>query len=175
MGVMSWASKLFNTLISSVKETAVGVARTVLRGIVSASVKLEERLPDIQETMHKMDPGQIYADWVSQYRASMQGTDQEKNLAMWPSDLPFNESVMTQESFRRARKYRYVFSGQIENTKTGVVEWKMFSMYSNDIMSPDDIKRQFEWEYFKDRYENSIHLNQLIVKRVQRWTGKLQK
>lgn len=172
MGVLSWATKVFDTLITKVKETSTSVIRTVLRGIVSTAVKMEERLPDIIETKEKIDPGQVYAGWVEQYRTAMQGTQLEKNLAMWPNDLKLNESVMTDEHFRRARKYRYIFSGQIEDTKLGTIEWKMFSMYSDDLMSPDEVKRKFEEAYYKDMYENSVHLNQILLKRVQRWIGK---
>ncbi len=175
MAVLGWVTKLWDKLVGSVVKAGVGVARTFLRGAISAAVHMEESLPDIRETMRKVDPGEVYAEWAQQFRATQQTLSKKELLATWPSDLPVNASVITNENFRRARKYRYVFSGQIEDLETSDLTWKMYSVYSDKLMSPDELKRLFEDAYFKDMYNNNIHLNNLVLRAVQQWTSKKSK
>jgi hypothetical protein len=164
--------KFFARIVQATSQTAVGIARVVLRGIVSIATRLEESLPEIAETMKEVDPGSTYADWAQQYRATVQGQSLEEKLATWNKNTPIDASVMTYQNFRRARKYRYVFAGEVVDEKMGTTEWKMFSMYSNKQLSPQEVKDAFESAYFTSNYENAIRLNDIILKRVQKWTSQ---
>ncbi len=172
MASIFWAAKLATRLVYGAGRIAVSIARVVLRGIISAAVKLEETLPNIVDTMNEVDPGQNYAEWAQQYRTLSQGNALEEKLAVWPKDLPIDDSVLTYQNFRRARKYRYIFTALIDDSKMGSKQWKMFSMYSNNKMSPDELKRAFEYGYFTDNYENNVHVSDLILKRVQQWIAQ---
>lgn len=166
MSVLSWAVKAFRLMTGGPKQLAVGIVRGALRGIVSIAIKLEEKLPDIKETMGKIDPGKEYGEWVQQYRQTVHGSALEEKLALWDPNQRLDASVITAGPFRRARQYRYIFSAAVRDEALGTTEWKMFSMYSNQLMSPNEIKNAFQSEYFTSMYENNIVIEDIAMKRV---------
>lgn len=165
-----WALKLMSKIVYTAGRITFGVMRSALRGVISLAVKMEESLPKIQETIKEIDPGQTYADWAQQYRSLSQGTDLEKKLAIWPRDIKIDSSVMTFQNHRRAVKYRYIFAANVVDDKMFTESWKMFSIYSNELLSPDEIIRKFEDEYYGSKYENNLHIKDIVIKRVQKWT-----
>ena len=78
--------KLFARMMRPVISLSVGIARTVLRGIVSIATKIDMALPDIKQTIEEVDPGKSYAEWAQQYRTEVQGNELEKTLITWPND-----------------------------------------------------------------------------------------
>jgi hypothetical protein len=170
MGIMTWAARLASKFLPRPVNTMVGLARKVLRAIVSQATKMEAALPDIVDTMQAIDPGKAYGEWSTQYRAMAQGLSVEKRLALWDKNTPFDESVMTYEHLRRARKYRYIFSLNIVDMNTGNDGWKMFSLYSNKLMAPQEVIDKFFEETFSGKYGNHISYTDFSFYRVQRWT-----
>lgn len=172
MGVLTWAAKLFDFLTHPPTITVRGVIRTVLRGIVSAATRLDESLGDIRDTVHSLDPGEEYAEWAEQYRNLKKGSQVEERLVTWGDDTPLDESVLTPYNFRRARKYRYIFSALVNDDKAKTRQWKMFSIYGDELLSPNEIKRIFNEAYLGKNYENNVSVEQLVLKRVHKWIPK---
>lgn len=172
MPSLLWPLKLFAKIFETTVKVGSGILRSFLRGVVSVATRMEESLPDIKETMEEIDPGKTYAEWALQYRSSIKATEMEKTLALWDKQKKLDTSVMVEQTHRRARKYRYVFSGLINDNRTGDAGYKMFSMYSDELLSPNEIMDIFNNEYFNYDYENKVKLIDIIMKRVQVWPTK---
>jgi len=169
MSVLSWAKALADKFMPKPVSAFIGLERKVLRAIVSWASKRQESLPDIIETMQKIDPGKAYMDWSKQYRTQEQGLSLEKKLALWPKDVKFDESIMTSEHLRRAKKFRYIFSIDIVDMGVGTSGPKMFSLYSNKLMTPQEVIDTFFEKNFSSKYGNTISYTDYSFYRVQKW------
>lgn len=167
MGVISWFARFASKYVPHPVVASVGIARFILRRLISTAVKMDEALPDIKDTMKKVDPGQIYGGWAEQYRTYQLSMTLEQKLALWPRDLVFNDSVFLYEKMRRAAKYRYIFSMKLIDTRTAEEGWRMFSLYSDKLMTPQGVVDEFFEQTFGGKYENFYDYSDYAFKRVQ--------
>lgn len=170
MGIISWMVNTAERFMPRPTASFIGLARKVLRSIVSWASKTEQSLPNIIETMEKIDPGKTYGEWATQYRAQMQSLSQEKRLALWDRNTLFDDSVIVNELLRRAKKFRYIFSVKIVDMETGNDGWKMFSMYADELMTPQQVIDKYMESTFGSKYGNAISYEDYSFYRVQRWS-----
>jgi len=172
MASILWATRLVSKLTAGIINVGIGLTRTILRGLTSAMARLDENIGDVKDTMQRVDPGKAYGEWVTQFRNIQAAPEIELKLAKWKPNEKLTEDIMTPVKMRRAANYRYIFAALVNDPAGGTIGWKMFATYSNDLLSPNELREQFQFGYFANKYKNRITIDDIAIKRVHKWIPK---